>query len=99
MYEYGSEYAEDDGRYDDPEDGDGSFDDRIATTGLHGFSGRPYVPPASSADGSGPSFGDNMESHFVVPRRLRDKPYELIEVTARPERARRGRFARPPAAR
>jgi len=77
-YEY--EYEEHDGRYDDPEDGDGSFDDRIATTGLHGFSGRPYVPPASSADGSGPSFGDNMESHFVVPRRLRDKPYELIEA-------------------
>jgi protein arginine N-methyltransferase 7 len=75
------------GRYSDAEleDYDGSGEEGVSereeyAQGYTQFSGRPYVPPASSASGTGPSFGENMESHFVVPRRLQDKPYELIEA-------------------
>lgn len=42
--------------------------------------GRPYVPPASVSDGTKPSFAQNIEKHFIVPARLQDKPYELIEA-------------------
>eukprot|EP00962_Isochrysis_galbana_P023977 scaffold7312_cov116-Isochrysis_galbana.AAC.5 len=65
--------------YDGSGEDDGSEGDECAQ-GNAQFSGRPYVPPASSAAGTGPSFGENMESHFLVPRRLQDKPYELIEA-------------------
>ena len=37
------------------------------------------MPPASG-DGDKVCFGDNVDRSFVVPRRLRDKPYELIEA-------------------
>ena len=38
------------------------------------------MPPASDSDSAAkPNFGENLEPHFVVPLRLRDKPYELIE--------------------
>eukprot|EP00967_Tisochrysis_lutea_P081775 scaffold113035_cov35-Tisochrysis_lutea.AAC.1 len=53
---------------------DGSFQTKVQ------FSGRPYVPPASSADENGHLFGETMADHFLVPRRLQDKPYELIEA-------------------
>ena len=42
-------------------------------------SGRPYVPPASGS-GEKVRFGDNVDRSFIVPARLRDKPYELIEA-------------------
>ena len=42
-------------------------------------SGRPYVPPASGS-GEKARFGDNVDRAFIVPARLRDKPYELIEA-------------------
>eukprot|EP00966_Prymnesium_polylepis_P136149 3146096-Prymnesium_polylepis.1 len=41
--------------------------------------GRPYVPPAAG-DGDKVHFGDNVDPSFIVPQRLRDKPYELIEA-------------------
>ena len=62
------------------EGGESEGEDENGARGNSQFSGRPYVPPASSAEGSGPTFGENMESHFIVPRRLQDKPYELVEA-------------------
>ena len=42
--------------------------------------GRPFVPPASISEGPKPRFGEHVEPGFVVPPRLQDKPYELIEA-------------------
>ena len=42
--------------------------------------GRPYRPPGNSQDGERSSFAANIPRNFIVPERLRDKPYELIEA-------------------
>mmetsp|Transcript_34611 Transcript_34611/g.73910 ORF Transcript_34611/g.73910 Transcript_34611/m.73910 type:complete len:423 (-) Transcript_34611:61-1329(-) len=65
------------GSHGDAQDGDDDddYDDSYAEQ-----EGRPYVPPASVSDGSKPCFATNIEKHFVVPARLQDKPYELIEA-------------------
>ena len=42
--------------------------------------GRPYKPPGNDHDGEKACFADNISRGFVVPERLRDKPYELIEA-------------------
>ena len=63
--------------------GDGDEDEPVHEGEGEGDSywgGAPYVPPASDSDSAAkPNFGENLEPHFVVPLRLRDKPYELIE--------------------
>lgn len=65
------------GSHGDAQDGDDDddYDDSYVEQ-----EGRPYVPPASVSDGSKPCFATNIEKHFVVPARLQDKPYELIEA-------------------
>ena len=66
--------ADDESRYEDgEEDGDEDEEDMMS-------SGRPYVPPATDRDGPKPSFGEQCDSQFIVPARLHDKPYELIEA-------------------
>ena len=59
----------------DTDRGDGDDDDAADFMSK----GRPYMPPASGG-GDKPVFGDNVDPSFVVPQRLRDKPYELIEA-------------------
>ena len=67
--------ADDESRYEDgEEDGDEEDEEDMM------ISGRPYVPPATDRDGPKPSFGEQCDSQFIVPTRLHDKPYELIEA-------------------
>ena len=42
--------------------------------------GQPYRPPGNEHDGERVKFAANVPRNFVVPDRLRDKPYELIEA-------------------
>ena len=42
--------------------------------------GRPYKPPGNDHDGERHTFGHNFPKNFIVPERLLDKPYELIEA-------------------
>ncbi|KAL1529390.1 hypothetical protein AB1Y20_000341 [Prymnesium parvum] len=62
---------------DDGEEGE-SWDDGEEESDLF-HRGRPYVPPAAG-EGEKVRFGDNVDPSFIVPQRLRDKPYELIEA-------------------
>ena len=55
---------------EDEDDEDDDEDDDDAMT-----SGRPYVPPATDRDGPKPTFGEQCDQAFTVPRRLMDKPY------------------------
>jgi len=66
--------ADDESRYEDGEDDEDEGEEDMMT------SGRPYVPPATDRDGPKPSFGEQCDSQFIVPTRLHDKPYELIEA-------------------
>ena len=42
--------------------------------------GRPYRPPGNERDGERAHFAANIPKNFIVPDRLADKPYELIEA-------------------
>lgn len=42
--------------------------------------GNPYRPPGNSSDGERANFAANVPKNFIVPDRLADKPYELIEA-------------------
>jgi len=42
--------------------------------------GRPYRPPGNDHDGERGTFAQYVARNFLVPARLRDKPYELIEA-------------------
>jgi len=42
--------------------------------------GQPYKPPGNDQDGEKVSFAANIPKTFIVPDRLADKPYELIEA-------------------
>jgi len=66
--------ANDESRYEDGEEDEDEGEEDIMN------SGRPYVPPATDRDGPKPSFGEQCDSQFIVPTRLHDKPYELIEA-------------------
>ena len=66
--------ADDESRYEDGEEDEDEGEEDMMT------SGRPYVPPATDRDGPKPSFGEQCDSQFIVPTRLHDKPYELIEA-------------------
>jgi len=39
-----------------------------------------WLPPGADAAGGGTPFGEDMEPHFIVPERLRDKNSELVEA-------------------
>jgi hypothetical protein len=66
--------ADDESRYEDGEEDEDEGEEDMMT------SGRPYVPPATDRDGPKPSFGEQCDDQFIVPTRLHDKPYELIEA-------------------
>ena len=61
---------------DDFDDGASGADDEMDDFN----SGRPYVPPAIDQESSKHTFGSNLDPTFVVPSRLLDKPYELVET-------------------
>ena len=42
--------------------------------------GQPYRPPGNEHDGERANFAANIPKNFIVPTRLADKPYELIEA-------------------
>ena len=42
--------------------------------------GTPYRPPGNMQDGERSNFAANIPKNFIVPNRLADKPYELIEA-------------------
>ena len=42
--------------------------------------GQPYRPPGNERDGERANFAANIPKNFIVPNRLADKPYELIEA-------------------
>jgi hypothetical protein len=71
----------DDDDDDDDDDGEEEDDDEEAAAYREAMrAGRPYVPPANDRDGPKPSFGEQCDRQFIVPTRLHDKPYELIEA-------------------
>ena len=48
--------------------------------------GQPYRPPGNDRDGERVNFGHHIPRNFIVPDRLREKPYELIEGVRPPRR-------------
>ena len=60
-------------------DEEGPFEDGGGPDAM--FEGRPYVPPASVSDTQEkPTFAANIEKGFVVPARLKDVPFDLVET-------------------